>query len=61
MYPILDVQTSLTIANLHQDDVRASYPRRRRGPTWLLRRTARPAVAPPRNLAAPTPHHTAAA
>ena len=48
MYPTLDVQTSLTFARLHQDDVRASYPRRRHA--WLRRRTDEPAVAPLRTL-----------
>ncbi len=63
MYPTLDVQTTLSFARLHQDDVRASYPRRRRGRTWLLRRTEKPAGATPRTLTtqAPTPHRTAAA
>ena len=60
MYTNLDVQTTLTFARLHQDDVRASYPRRR---TWLRRRTDEPAVAPPRTLTplAPTPQRTASA
>ena len=61
MYTNLDVQTTLTFARLHQDDVRASYPRRRS--TWLRRRTDKPALAPPRALTplAPTPHRTASA
>jgi hypothetical protein len=63
MYPTLDVQTTLTFARLHQDDVRASYPRRRR--TWLPRRTDEPAMASPRTLTPPaqgqTQHHPAAA
>ena len=63
MYPTVDVQTALTFARLHQDEVRASYPRRHRGHTWLLRRTEQPAGAMPRSLkpAAPTPHRPAAA
>lgn len=60
MYPAVDVQTTLTLARLHQDDVRASYPRRRRGRTWLLHRTEKPTGA--RTLTpAPTPHRPAAA
>ena len=65
MYPTFDVQTTLTFARLHQDDVRASYPRRRRIPTWLLRRADEPAVASPRTITpaapGPTQHHRAAA
>ena len=62
MYPTIDVQTTLTFARLHQDDVRASYPRSRRARTWRLRRTDKLSVAPPRRLTppAPTPHRTAA-
>jgi len=62
MYPTFDAQTTLTFARLHQDDVRASYPRRRHA--WLRRRTDEPAMAPPRILTppaqAPTPHRAAA-
>ena len=62
MYPTFDAQTTLTFARLHQNDVRASYPRRRH--TWLRRRTDEPAMAPPRILTppaqAPTPHRAAA-
>ena len=50
MYPTLDVQTALAFARLLQDDVRLSYPRRRRARTWLRRRTDEPAVAPSRHL-----------
>jgi hypothetical protein len=60
MYPTLDVQTTLTFTRLHQDDIRASYPRRRRARTWLLRRTDEPTVEP-RTLAPPAQHHPAAA
>jgi hypothetical protein len=60
MYPTLDVQTTLTFARLHQDDVRGSIPRRRRGRTWLLHRTGNRAGA--RALTpAPTPHRPATA
>jgi hypothetical protein len=60
MYPTLDVQTTLTFARLHQDDVRASYPRRRLGRTWLLHRTEKRAGA--RTLTpAPTAHRPASA
>jgi hypothetical protein len=63
MYPTFDVQTTLTFARLHQDDVRASFPRRRVS-TWLRRRGDEPAVAPPRTLTppaqAPTQHRAAA-
>jgi hypothetical protein len=65
MYPTLDVQTTLTFTRLHQDDIRASYPRRRRARTWLLRRTDEPAMASPQTLTPPaqgqTQHHPAAA
>jgi hypothetical protein len=65
MYPTLDVQTTLTFAGLHRDDVRASYPRRRGALTWRLRRTEQPAMAPPQALTPqaqrPTQHHPAAA
>ncbi|MFL6001626.1 MAG: hypothetical protein ACJ72P_02350 [Nocardioides sp.] len=62
MYPTLDVQTTLTFAGLHRDDVRASYPRRRGVVrTWLVRRREQPAGAGTLTLPAPTPHHTAAA
>jgi hypothetical protein len=64
MYPTLDVQTTLTFARLHQDDVRAAFPRRRRVPTWLRRRSDEPAVAPLRTITPPaqepTPHRHAA-
>jgi hypothetical protein len=64
MYPTLDVQTTLTFARLHQDDIRAAFPRRRRVPTWLRRQSGEPAVAPLRTLPppaqAPTQHRTAA-
>jgi hypothetical protein len=45
MYPTLDVQTTLTFARLHQDDVRAAFPRRRGVRTWLFRRSERMAGA----------------
>ena len=65
MYPTFDAQTTLTFARLHQNDVRASYPRRRSSRTWLRRRTEEPAVARPRTLPTPTEdpaqHHPAAA
>jgi hypothetical protein len=65
MYPTLDVQTTLTFAGLHQDDVRASYPRRRSARTWRLRRTDEPTMASPRTLTpaaqGPTQHRPAAA
>ena len=64
MYPTFDAQTTLTFARLHQDDVRASYPRPRIR-TWLLRRTDEPAMASPRTLTppaqGPAQHHPAAA
>ncbi len=64
MYPTFDVQTTLTFARLHEDDVRAAFPRRRRGRSWLLRRTEEPAGAPTLILTpaaqAPTQHRTAA-
>ena len=64
MYPTFDVQTTLTFARLHQDDVRASYPRSRRSRTWRLRRADEPTTASPRTLAPPAPatttHRTAA-
>jgi hypothetical protein len=64
MYPTFDVQTTLTLARLHQDDIRAAFPRRRRVPTWLRRRSDEPAVAPPRTITAPvqgpTQHRRAA-
>jgi hypothetical protein len=64
MYPTLDVQTTLTFARLHQDDVRAAFPRRRIVSTWLRRRSDTPAVAPPRTLKpstqAATQHRVAA-
>ncbi|HET7193475.1 MAG TPA: hypothetical protein VFI99_00675 [Nocardioides sp.] len=65
MYPTLDVQTSLTFARLHQDDVRAAFPSRRRARTWLPRRTDETALAPPQILTPPargaTQHQPAAA
>jgi hypothetical protein len=65
MYPMLDVQTAFAFARLHQNDVHASYPRRRRARTWLRRWTDQPAVAPSRHLTSPaqtpTQHHPAAA
>jgi hypothetical protein len=60
MYPTLDVQTTLTFARLHQDNVRASIPRRRRGRTWLLHRIEKPAGART-HTPRPTPHRPAAA
>ena len=64
MYPTFDVQTTLTFARLHQNDVRAAFPRRRRVPTWLRLRSDEPALAPPRPLTrpaqAPTQHRAAA-
>ena len=63
MYPTIDVQTTLTFARLHQDDLRTSYPRRRR--SWLFRRADEPAIAAPRALAPSVPgpqqHRPAAA
>jgi len=53
MYPTFDVQTTLTFARLHQDDIRAAFPGRRRVPTWLRRRSDAPAVAPLRTLTPP--------
>jgi hypothetical protein len=61
MYATFDAQTTLTLARLHQDDVRAAFPRRRLVSTWLRRRSDEPAVAPPRTLAPPAQHHPAAA
>jgi hypothetical protein len=60
MYPTLDVQTTLTFARLHQDDVRVAFPRRRLVSTWLRRRSHEPTVEP-RTLAPPAQHHPAAA
>jgi hypothetical protein len=63
MYPTFDVQTTLTLARLHQDDIRAAFPRRRRVSVWLRRRSDEPAGTPLRTLTppAPTPHRSAAA
>jgi hypothetical protein len=65
MYPTLDVQTTLTFARLHQDDVRVAFPRRRLVSTWLRRRSHEPAMASPQTLTPPaqgqTQHHPAAA
>jgi hypothetical protein len=62
MYTV-HVQTALTLARLHQEEIRAAFPGRHRGRTRLLRRTEQPAGATPRSFksAAPTPHSTAAA
>jgi len=57
MYPNFDVQTTLTFARLHQDDVRAAFPRRR-VPTWLRRRSDEPAGAPLRTLTPPAQEPT---
>jgi hypothetical protein len=64
MYPTFDVQTTLTFARQHQDDVRAAFPRRGRVTTWLRRRrdersmaTLRPLTPPAQE---PTQHRAAA-
>jgi hypothetical protein len=63
MYPTVDVQIALTFARLHQDDVHGSFPRRRRGGSWLLRRTEMSGGATAQTITTParTPHQTAAA
>jgi hypothetical protein len=64
MYPNIDVQTTLTLARLHQNDIRVAFPRRRHVPTWLRHRSDEPAVARLRTFTppaqAPTQHRPAA-